>query len=125
MLDKVAKVSRGISRGTGLKGLKGKISHLVNVSMQSDSSLSDRVNLCPMASKHVKNNVKIIFQVNPSLFLSQVIICRTPVKEQGKVEHCLKEIIPIIVGLEVNGPLVQYLFKTGGIWPRIIDRFSD
>lgn len=44
-LDMVAEVSRGVSRGACLKSLKSKIIHLVKVSMQSDSGLSDRVNV--------------------------------------------------------------------------------
>lgn len=43
----------------------------VEVSMQSDSGLSDRINVCPVASKHVKSNVKVIVQVNSSQILSQ------------------------------------------------------
>ena len=74
--------------------------------MKSNSGLSDRVNLCPVASKCHKSNIKVIFQINPSLILSQVMIYRPPIKKQGKVKHHLKEIIPIIIGLMVNGPLL-------------------
>jgi hypothetical protein len=45
LLDKIVKVSRGVSRSSGLKGLKGKISNLVKVSMQYNSGLSNRVNV--------------------------------------------------------------------------------
>lgn len=47
LLDKVVNVSRGVSRGADLQGLKGKISHLLKVSMKSNSGLNDRVNVCP------------------------------------------------------------------------------
>lgn len=122
LLDKISKVSRRIMRSAGLKGLKGKISNLGKVSMQSSSGLSDKVNVCPVASKHIKSNIKVIFQINPSLILNQVMICRPPIKH-SRVEHCLKEIISIIIGLEVHG--LQYLFKIKGIWARIIGSFSD
>lgn len=111
LLDKVKNISRGVSRGTDLKGLKSKISLLIIVSMKSVTSLSDIVNICPVTSKHVKSNVKDVFQVNSRLVLRQVMVCRPPIKKQGWVKHHLKEIIPIIIGLQVYGPLLQYLFK--------------
>jgi hypothetical protein len=59
LLEKVVKVSRGVSRGAGLKVLKGKISYLVSVNMQSDSGLGDWVNVCAVASKHVKSYINV------------------------------------------------------------------
>lgn len=82
MLYKLAKVSRGVSRGTSLKG---KIVHMINVSMGFTSDLSDRVNVCSVARKHVKSNVTIVFQVNSSLILSQVVICRLQVEGNNSV----------------------------------------
>jgi hypothetical protein len=77
LLDKHENVSRGVlgvAGLKGLKGLKGKINHLVKVSMQSNRGGSDRVNVCPMTSKHVKSNIKFVLQVNSSLILRQVMI---------------------------------------------------
>lgn len=93
--------------------------------MQFNSDLSGRVNGCPVVSKHIDGNVKVIFQVTPSLILSQVMICRPPVKKHSRVKHYLKEIISIVIGLEVHGPLLQYLLKIKGDWARIIGSFSD
>lgn len=74
--------------------------------MQSDTGLNDWDNVCLVASKHVKTNVKIRFQVNSSLNLRQIMSCGPPFKKQGWVDHCLKEIIPIIIDLELHGSLL-------------------
>lgn len=70
----------------------------------------------PVASKHIKSKIKVIFQINTSLILSQVMIRRPPIKKHGRVKQCPKEIIPIVISLEVHSPLLQYLFKIMGIW---------
>lgn len=78
-----------------------------------------------MASKHVKSNIKVIVQVNPSLILSQAMICRPLIKKHSRVKHYLKEIISTVIDLEVHGPLLRYLVKIKGIWARIVGSFSD
>lgn len=80
LLDKIVKVNRDISRSTGLMGLKVKISHLIKASIESNNDLNNMVNVCPVSSKRVKINVYIVFHVNSSLILSQVIECRTSMK---------------------------------------------
>ena len=74
LLDKVAKVSREVLRGAGLKSLKGKIVHSSKVSMKSHSGLSDKFNVFLMASKHVKSIVKIVFRINSNLIFSPVMV---------------------------------------------------
>lgn len=78
-----------------------------------------------MASKHVKSNVKFIFQVNTTMIISQAIISRSSIKNDGRVKHCLWEIIPIILGLEVHSPLLKYMFKIKETCPRVVGSFSD
>jgi hypothetical protein len=77
-----------------------------------------------VASEHVKSNAKFIFQVNLSLILSQVVIYTPQNRKYGGVEHCLKKIIPIIIGLGVYGPLLSTCLIRG-IWARIVGGFSD
>lgn len=84
---------------------------MVKVSMQSNIGLSDKVRICSLASRHVKNNVKVVFQVNSSWILSQVMLFKPPIMKHSGTNYCLKEIIPIVIGLEVHGPLPLYLFK--------------
>ena len=51
------------------------------------------------------------------------MIGRPPIKKHSRVEHCLKEIIPIVTALEVHGPLLHYLFKISRIWARMLAGF--
>jgi hypothetical protein len=68
-----------------------------------------------VTGKHAKGDVKIIFRLILACFLNTSTVCRPPVKKHRGVEHCLQEIIPIIIGLEVHGPLLQFLFKIRGL----------
>ena len=52
------------------------------------------------------------------------MIFRPTNKKHNRIKY-LKELIPIIIGLEVHGSLLRYLFKIRGIWARIIGNFSD